>query len=502
LPMLIGVDIGTTGTKAVLMDENGNIISEAYKRYDLYSDKSGYVEQNTEDWWDAVLYTIKSCIKDIGNKSDIKAIALSTQGGSMVPVDINGNPLSRAVIWMDRRGQKQTDDLLSGKDKNFYYYKTGWRLSNCLNLVQIKWLKDNKPELFKSAYKFISTVEYINFKFTDKFVIDPSNAGMTQLFNITDKKWDEEILDDLNIGNEKLGEILESGEVIGTLKSEAAKALELPESVKIISGGHDQYCAALGAGTFNNGDILLSTGTAWVLLGIFSKPIFDTKTFFAPGNHVIQGKWGALGTVPTAGVSMEWFKNNIGLGMDIDGGIVQTEEYKDIDKKAKSKKPGSEGVMFFPHFTGSGSPTWSMKSKAAVLGLELNHDRYNIARALMEGVVYDINLMLEAMNKRGEKAARLKVLGGASRSSLWVQITADVTGISVFIPESKNTACIGAAILAGKGSGLFSSISEGYDKFKRKEEVIVPDKINHEIYCGLYELYKKRFDFLKSCYDL
>jgi sugar (pentulose or hexulose) kinase len=502
LSMLIGIDIGTTGTKAILIDDSGSVIAEAYKGYSLQSDNPGYAEQDAEDWWDAAVYTVRYCIKDISNKHDIKAVALSSQGGSMVPVDEKGKPISKAVIWMDRRGKKQTEELLEGKPDDFYYKKTGWRLSNCLNLIQIKWLKDNKPLLFNTACKFISTVEYINFKLTGTFAIDPSNAGMTQLFNITEKRWDKEILDDLGFGDEKLSKVLESGEIIGMLNSSAADAMGLSQSIKVISGGHDQYCAALGAGAVNNGDILISTGTAWVLMGVFDRPAFDTRTYFAPGNHVVSGKWGALGTVPTAGVSMEWFRSNMGQICMKEESNIKTEDFKDIDKKAYVKGPGAEGVMFFPHFTGSSCPSWSMKSKAAVLGLELCHDRYNIARAVMEGVVYDIYWMLEAFKEREEKVLRLKVLGGASRSNLWTQIIADITGRCVFIPQSGNTACIGAAILAGKGAGIFSSFHQGYEKTAEKEEEIIPDTANREIYKRLFQLYKKRFELLKNCYEL
>jgi sugar (pentulose or hexulose) kinase len=498
MPKLIGVDIGTTGTKAILIDADGKLISESYQGTTLRSELPGRVEQDANDWWEAVISTIRNCIKGEDNKEDIVAIALSSQGGSMVPVDVKGNPLSNAVIWMDRRGQKQTEDLISAKPENFYYERTGWRLANCLNLVQMKWLKDNNPELFKHSDRFLSTVDFVNHKLTGTYAIDPSNAGMTQLFNILDKKWEREILCDLEIQENRLAEIVESGDAIGKLTAEAALGLGLPEKTLVVSGGHDQYCAALGAGVFNHGDILLSTGTAWVLMGIFDHPVFDTKAFFAPGNHVVKGKWGAIGTVPTAGVALEWYRSNVGLFPDAE----TPESFEEIDKKALLKKPGAGGVMFYPHFTGSSCPEWNFKNKATILGLELGHDRYDIARAVMEGVVYDVYRMLKAFERQNENVDMLKALGGAAKSALWMGILADVTGLPVYIPAEGNSACFGAAILAGKGTGVFDSMQEGYQRIARKDKEILPDRENHKIYSQLFDLYNNRFEYLKCCYEL
>ena len=501
MSMLMGIDVGTTGTKAILTDENGVLLSESYKGYRIYSEKSGYAEQNAEDWWDAVVYTVRDCTKDLKDKTEIKAIALSTQGGSMVPVDKAGRPLSRAAVWMDTRGESQAAALLSGKEKDYYYCKTGWKLSNGLNLIQIQWIKDNDPRLFEKVYKFISTVEYVNCRLVGQPVTDPSNAGMTQLFNILDKKWDADILADLGLKADRLGDIAESGTALGKLRPEAAKELGIPEGTKVVSGGHDQYCAALGAGAVESGEILLSTGTAWVLAAVLDCPVFDPVTYFAPGNHVVPGKWGALATVPTAGVAMEWYRNNLGLRQGLEENLLRVEEFAKIDRKAAEKGPGADGVMFYPHFTGSSCPTWSAKSRAAILGLELHHDRYHIARAVMEGVVFDINWMLGVLAAKGLETSSLKVVGGAAASGLWLQIIADVTGLPVQASHAKNAACIGAAILAGKGAGIYQSCEEGFQRLVKAESAIRPDPARHKTYTGLFQLYTARFEALKSCYQ-
>jgi sugar (pentulose or hexulose) kinase len=499
--LLLGIDVGTTGTKTILADVRGNIISSSYKGYESYRGKTGYVEQNPDDWWDALVYTVNECVGNISNKDRIIALSLSAQGGSMVPVDENCTPLTDAAIWMDKRGWQEYSQLSEVKEKDYYYLKTGWRLSHGLNLVQIKWLRNNRSDIYKKTFKFLSTIEYLNYKLTGRFCIDPLSAGITQLFNIREKKWDEEILELIGIEENKLADIVQQGEVLGTLTDEAARLLNIPERIKVISGSHDQYCAALGAGALKKGDVILSTGTAWVVLGITDTPMFDTDSYFSPGNYIIKGKWGVIASVAAAGASMEWFRQNIGMICKDSEGGIQQESFYEIDEKVSTRGIGQEDLMVFPHFTGSPCPKPNQNNKAAILGLELRHDRYALARAIMEGVSYDVNRILEEFKIKDMELDNLKVLGGASKSRIWMQIVADVTGIKVVIPQTTDIACIGAVILAGKGAGIFKDEMDGFEKFSKKEIEILPDMDNHNLYIRLYEKYKRRCELLRQYYS-
>ena len=499
--MLLGIDVGTTGAKSILLDERGRIVCSSYKSYSLACTENGHVEQHAEDWWEALSYTVRDCIKDLDSKDEVKAISLSTQGGSLVPVNDDGDPLANAVTWMDTRGSEQHEALLKLNGEDFFYLRSGWRLSNSFNLIQIMWLRDNVPELFEKTSKFLSTIDFINKRLTGEFRVDPTNAGMTNLFNIVEQKWDERLLALAGVSKERLPEITDSGEVVGMLSRKAAIELGLSNTVQVVSGGHDQYCAALGAGVIETGDVLLSTGTSWVVLAVTDHPVLDTEFYLAPGRHVVEGRWGVISYTPTGGAAFQWMRDNVAASWLNADGDAHPETFAEIDEKVSRKKPGASGILFYPHFAGTACPTWSLKSRASIMGIDLSHDRYDIARAVMEGVTYEIRWMLDVLKDKGLSEKRLIVLGGAAKSEVWLKIISDVTGLDVEVPDYADTACIGAAILAGKGSGAFTSLEEGYRVCKRKVEAVHCDADRRKAYSDFYRLYRERFNLLRQIYE-
>lgn len=497
---LLGIDIGTTGTKTVLINDKGIKLKSHYKSYDLIKSFNKVVEQKASDWWDALVLTVKECTNEIPDKKNIVALSISSQGGSLVPVDKNGDPLSNVIVWMDMRGVKQQRDLLKLHSDEFYYKKTGWKLSAGGNLVQIRWLKENRPGIFERTYKFLSTIDYINYKLTGNYVIDPTNAAMTNLLDIQKGAWDNELLEAAGINEERLPQILESGNIIGELTPEAASQLGLDTSVKVISGGHDQYCAAIGTGAINEGELFLSAGTAWVLLGVFSKPVFNTKTFISPGRHIIKGLWGALISVPTGGVSMEWFKDNFGASIIDLENEIHTESLKDVDYKASMVMERAKNVYFYPYYNGSGYPNYNMDVKASFMGLGLEHNRYDMALAIMEGIAFEINHAVEEFRERGFKLDCLRMIGGGSKSKLWTEIISNVTGTSVITLKETEAACIGAALIAGVGSGIFKNYQEGYNRINKEENIVYVDGVKRELYKQKYAKYRQGIKAIENYY--
>ena len=491
MELLIGVDIGTTGTKCMVIDRQGRIHASAYKGYVTYNDQLKHAEQEAMDWWEAVVSTVKECTLDEKIRSSIVAIGLSSQGGSMVPVDEKGIPLRRAISWLDKRSGSQFRTFTENTSKDYFYKTTGWNLSDGLNAVAIRWMQENEPFLFEKTFKFLSTIDFIIMKLTGLYAIDPSNAGITQLYNINERKWDGEIVRLVGISEDKLPDVISSGEVIGRISDCASRELGLSTRVKVVSGGHDQYCVALGTGAFNEGDVLLATGTAWVALGVSEQPGFDTETYLAQSIHTVKGRWGSIGALSNGGICLQWFKDNLGKTSEKDG-FSRYETYEAIDNQVQSKPVGANGVMFYPYDT--------LASKGTFVGLDLSHDRYDIARAVMEGVAFNGAALLEKVCKNSKKPMNLKMLGGATRSKVWRQMVTDIIGIPVTVPKVADIACLGAALLAGSGVGVFKDAVEGYNSLIKDEMELVPDKTNAELYKEIFQSYKDRADSLAECY--
>lgn len=499
---VLAVDVGTTGTKAMLVAHNGTVVTSAYQGYPLTTPDKGFVEQDAEDWWNAFVATSMQCIRTIADPQNIKAVSMSTQGGSLVPVDEHDKPLCPALVWMDSRGSRIREDMLRSRNDEWFYSRTGWKLLSGLNAVKIEWMRCSQPEIFRRTRKFLTTLDYINMKLTGRYVIDPTNAGITNLMNVTKKEWDKDILDDLGIRSDQLPEILPSGSVIGKLSKEASGLLGLDTATVLVNGGHDQYCSAVGAGAIHDGDMILSTGTAWVALAISAKPLFNEETGVSIGAHILDGQWGALTSMPTAGLAMEWFRQKLSPKTSNKEGVLESLSFKAIDETAAGRQNQAKDLLFYPCFKGRGSPGWAMKSKASLLGLSLQHDVYDIARAIMEGVAFETKHVLEVYRNMGYATKSLRILGGATKSSLWMDIIANTVDCSVIRFREPNIACVGAAIIAGAafGVGVFEDYADGFRKVNGKETVCPVSGTLREAYLEKYDRYKKGMEYTDSFY--
>ncbi|MFV0352174.1 MAG: xylulokinase, partial [Oscillospiraceae bacterium] len=270
---VLGIDVGTTGTKAILLDEEGRVAGQGYQGYPTLRKDGGIVEQDAEEWWLALQSAVHQAC-DPKTAAGVKGISLSTQGGSSLLVDKNGRPLGNAITWMDTRALPQKQILEQEKGSEWFYSKTGWPLNASLDACKALWVVEDTPQLLAQAKWYISTLEFINLKLTGAPVIDPTTAAMRQLMDIHTHNWDDEIVNATRLNANLLPPILPSGECIGTLTANAAKVLGLPQTVQVFNGAHDQYCCALGSGSVNPNDTFLGTGTAWALMSNTQKPLF------------------------------------------------------------------------------------------------------------------------------------------------------------------------------------------------------------------------------------
>jgi len=500
MSLFLGIDVGTTVAKALLINQSGEVVASDQQEYEIILSHHTWVEQDPEDWWNAIVETVKNVVEDDETKKRIKGISLSTQGGTLITVDSEGNPLRKAITWLDRRAEKQARKLKDKFGDDFFYSRTGYKLHNGLPLFNICWLKHNEPELFNKTSKFLCVNDYIIYRLTGKYYTDPSNASITMLYNLKLEDWDEQLLQIAGISREKLSEIKDSGVPTGKLTSSAAKMLNLSQDTIVSSGGHDQYCASLGSGAFENGSCLLSCGTAWVLLCSLGKAVFDSRSNIVPGRHVIKDKWGAMAYISSGGLVMEWFKNNF-MGSYIDKNKKKENNiYELYNEKAEDIPAGSDNLLFFPHFIGSTAPTWQSSAKGAIIGLTLSHSKYDIFRSIMEGLSFEVLWNIEVIGKLGINIKKIKMIGGATKSNLWPQIIADITGERIFVPSVTEAACLGAAILAGVGAGILRNPEKSFEKLQIKEKEIIPSQDNTVKYRKLFKVYKGTFWKLQDSY--
>ena len=490
---LLGIDVGTTGTKSLLFSEEGMLLGSAYRSYPTDMPQLNRREQNPEDWWRAVVDTVREICTDSEICRNVAGISLSLQGGTMVAVDEHLEPVRPAMVWSDKRCADQKEAYLREVgEADTMYQKTGWKLGNGLNANQIRWMRDNEPENFARTKLFLSVPDYISLKMTGIAACDMSDAGINQLANIREFTYDPQLLAFAGITEAQLPKLVRSGEVIGHLTEQAAAELGLTTDCVLVGGAHDQYAVALGAGACNAGDILIGSGTAWVVTAIGNAPDFDSG--FAQSVAASPGKWGTLRSLGSGGVCLEWWRKNLTIGE-----AGQLIPYEVINAEVAKRRAAEDGLFFYP-FSGRSTQEKGFR-KATFVGLDLSHDRFDMARAIMEGVAFQIVWMMEAFKTKPSKEC-LKLAGGAAKSELWCQILADIADLPVCIPEVADLACVGAAVLAGIGCGVFDSQEAGCRRLAVKERLIQPDPGRAEQYAALRKEYQRYAEALGTAYQL
>jgi len=478
---LLGIDVGTTGAKAALFDEMGRFIDVAGCEYDLHHPDQGYVEQNPEDWWKAVVESTREVVgRHPETAQNIVGLGLSSQGGCTLPIDSEGRPLREAISWMDVRTKDICEKMSKDPGQEFIYKRTGWSLSVCFMLTQIQWLREHYPDAIEKASTIFGTLGYTNMKLTGRIATDPSNAAITQLFSLKERDWSDELLAYAGVPRSKMPEIIPSGQPVGKLTAEAAAELGINPNAVLASGGHDQYCAALGCGVTEPGDCLLSCGTAWVTLPITQELTLDPAMLVSPGVHTVPGLWGLMQSIPVAGAALRWFRDTFCEGIT----------YAYLSDVASKVSPASDGMMFIPQVLG--------ENGFHFCNATLSHSRDHFARAIMEGIVCRIRQSIDNLRSMGAPVNRLVMIGGGAKSIVWPQIATDLTGIVTDMPAVSEAACRGAAMLGGLAAGLYSDFKDVQKHFAMESKRVEMSHENRAIYNTLYEQFIRYVEQLGS----
>ncbi|MBU0608651.1 MAG: hypothetical protein KKI08_12250 [Armatimonadetes bacterium] len=481
----LGLDIGTTAIKALAIDETGRVLAEADRQYGYRTPQAGWVEQDAEEWWRLAGECVREAVDRVGPR--VTALALSTQGDTVVPLDDAGRPLAPAITWMDNRSLPQVARMEAEAD--LWFGLTGSAPAPFAAAASILWWRDERPEVFRQARRFALVADFIIGRLTGRPMLDAPNASRTMAYDITRRRWAPELLDRLGIAEERLAETAEAGTVVGPVRPEVAAEWGLSPDAQVILGGHDQTCAAVGCGVIRPGALMLSCGTAWVGLAATAGPLFDETRTLQGYCHAAPGGYAVLGAY-AGGNLLRWFRETLWEPGGTAGRIISgpsnghgnghgdgNDPYDLITAEAEAAlAAGRPGLLFLPHFYGASTPLRCATAKGAWVGLTLQHTRGDMALALLNGVAVQTALTVQHLAGQGAASDDIRMIGGGARSRFWAQLVANATGIPIRRPEVREAAAYGAALIAATASGVFGSLEEATAGLTIRD-VIAPDDV-------------------------
>ncbi len=495
--------MGTSSTKAIIFDQEGNIKAEGRATYPLLRPKPGWVEQKAQWWWQAFQKAVKEAIdKAKIDKTKIAAIGITHQRITTVPVDKKIEPVRNAILWNDIRCSQQNEWAEKNVGREKIYFRTG-NFPSLWTVYKIMWLKENEPETYRKTYKFLLVQDYIIYKLTGKLVTTSSSAIQTGCLDVNHPtRWAEDILNLLDIPVELLVEdIFPGGEEIGKVTEEASNLTGLPQGLPVVTTAGDQPCGTLGAGVTREGMLAVNGGTSCSLeayvKGLKLDPDLNYFIEISPtGDYLLEDSIWSGGSA-----LMNWFKDNFALDEVKKAEKEGEDVWERLYSLASEVPPGSKGLMLVPYFSGAASPYWDLRARGVIFGLLPDHGKPHFIRTIMEGLAFEARRKKEFMEK-GSKIPinKVRMYGGSARSSLWNQIFADIMGIEVSTLKTAETTALGAAICAAKGGGVYPTFEEAVKKMVHVDRRFLPDPERKKIYDELYlEVYSKFYD---RVYDL
>ncbi len=495
--LLLGIDIGTSACKVALFDLQGKVISQSTKEYKVYYPAPGFVEQNPIEWWQSVCIAIKETVAAAKiNAKQITGIGIDGQSWSAIPMDKEGNVLSNTPIWMDTRASGLCDQTIKRVGFEKIFNLSGNSFEPTYTTPKILWFKENMPDVYRQTYKFLQSNSFIAYKLTGEFTQDLSQGYGIHSFNMKEGRWDDEFCEELGFDREKLPEIFQCHKIIGEVTAEAAALTGLFKGIPVVAGGLDASCGTLGAGVLKVGQTQEQGGQAGGMSICLDSALAHPRLIL--GYHVVPNLWLLQGGTVGGGGAIKWFKQELGAFEETAAKITGKNAFKLMDDEAAKINPGSDGVIFLPYMAGERSPIWDKNAKGVFFGLDYNKTRAHMIRSVMEGCAFALQHNLKTAEEIGVEVDELIAMGGAANSSLWTQIKADITGKVIKVPTSDTATTLGAAILAGVGTGNYTSFESAV-----KETIVItrthePNLKNHNQYKNNYEIFIELYEKLKE----
>ncbi|MGC8668859.1 MAG: xylulokinase [Chthonomonadales bacterium] len=496
---LIGIDIGTSGTKTLLVTQEGAVVASASREYPLYTPRPLWSEQNPADWWNAVCATVQNVLQTSGvNGRDVAGVGLSGQMHGAVFLDDQNSVLRPAILWNDQRTQAECDWIMDTVGRDRVVELISNPVLTGFTAGKIVWLRNHEPELFARVRRVLLPKDYIRLLLTGEYATEVSDASGTALFNVRKRVWANEMLEACAIPREWMPRSYESPEITGRITLEAAQATGLAEGTPVVGGAGDQAAGAVGNGIVETGIVSSTVGTSGVVFAFSDEPIVDVGLRLHTFCHAVPGKWHLMGVMLSAGGSLQWYRDAFAHEEKSVAAAMGVDPYELITAEAARAPAGSEGLLFLPYLTGERTPYPDPNARGVLFGITRRTTKGHVARAIMEGVAFGLRDSFEIMQAMKLPIHEIRASGGGARSALWRQIQADVTGLTHVTTNVNEGPALGVAILAGVGTGIFPSVPEACRSLIRVQDRTEPCAPNHAAYNRFYNVYRNLYGHLKA----
>jgi xylulokinase len=494
---LVGLDVGTTGCKAIVFSPEGQVLGQGFREYGVICDAPAKAEQDAEQVWSWTKAALREAVTTSGGK-DIGALSVSSQGDAIIPVDSEFRALHPAILGMDYRSGPQAERCAEALGALALFERTGMRPHPMNSLVKILLLRELAPAVFARAAKIVTYADFILGKLSGEAVIDYTMASRTMAFELGAQNWSETIHQAFGLNKEIWSRPVPSGTAVGRIRPELAAELGLPPDLVLVTGGHDQTCAALGAGAIHEGMGVVSTGTAEVLSTPLARPVLTEamfNSFYPCYLHARSGMYFTFSLNHIGGILLRWWRDNFAGPETAESTQNAMDAYQLIDARMPQ---GPSPVMFLPHLNGSGTPTCDLHSKGAVVGLTLATTRHDVAKAILEGLTFELRLNLEAMMACGIRLDEFVAVGGGAKSEVWLQLKADILNRPLRTVRCREAACLGAALLAGTGAGIYQNLDEAVAQTVHYEREYLPSADRVAAYVDRFTTYRELHPSLRA----
>lgn len=498
---IIGLDIGTTGCKSIAFNQEGAILAQHALEYPILTPHPNWAEQDAEQVFQLAWQCLQAITAQIKDSDPPTAIALSCQGEAVIPVDKQGKALRPAILGMDTRTEAENHWLCETFGTEKLFKCTGMPVHTINTLPKLLWLKNHEPDMFNNSSHFLLYEDFFLNRLTGQVVIGHCLASRTQMYDLQMQNWAYDILERCEIDPQRLPQLAPLDlQPIGTLLPEWKVQLGLIQDVVFVSGGHDQACAALGSGVIKSGKAMVSTGTAEVVEVAMDTPALNHQ--LRDGNisiyrHVVPGLYLAMTLNHSGGLLLRWFRDTLCEPQIEKAKANNDDPYSLILNEAPE---GPTSLFVLPHFAGSGTPWLDTESRGAILGLTFADTRSTIAKAILEGLTFELRINLDLLKESGVTISELHAVGGGVKSDLWLQLKADICQIPLRVPLVTEAACLGAALLAGTGTGIYTNLQDAVNQTVKQKTHIEPDNSSMKAYDNRYESYKKIYPKIKDMY--